>query len=67
MFRKLIAFAVATVVTAGMAAESVQARSLDDILKAGVIRIGVQPNLHRTASSSPMGAGRGWTSRWGRK
>ena len=59
MFKKLLAFAVTAIVTAGMAAESVDARSLDEILKAGVIRIGVQPNLPPNSVLKPDGSWEG--------
>ncbi|MBV9247574.1 MAG: transporter substrate-binding domain-containing protein, partial [Methylobacteriaceae bacterium] len=49
MFKRLIGCAVAVVAVAALCGVA-QARSLDDIIKAGTIRIGVNPNFPPNSS-----------------
>src|ERR1051325_5253878 len=57
MFKKIGLSCLALLAALAMSAGIVQAKSLDDIIKAGVIRIGINPNF---PPNSSRGAGGDW-------
>ena len=59
MLRKLFKFGLSALAAVLLLAPSVEARTLDEVLKAGVIRIGVQPNLPGNSVLKPDGSWEG--------
>ncbi|WP_431300246.1 transporter substrate-binding domain-containing protein [Tabrizicola sp. BL-A-41-H6] len=60
MFRRTLLTSIAALALAASAASAVQARSLDDILTAGTIRIGINPNFPNMSVRNDAGEWEGF-------